>query len=461
MKKSTILWFRRDLRIEDNAALDWACENSSVIIPVYIFSPEEEDPWVPGAASRWWLHNSLMSLKNRLADRGLKLQFFYGSSEDNILKIIAETGADRLVYNRLYERHLYERDLRVEKNIKSRVDTISFDSGVLVSPGTVLNSQQLPYRVFTPFYKKLRPQLSQLCTNNSFKPRTDVRKTFDTVTVSSAQSLQSLQLLGEHHWHEKLGLHWQPGEEDAHRLLDNFLEQAVIHYQTQRDIPSLEATSRLSPYLHFGEITPQQIYLAVWPVLEGEMGAVAAQSAEVFVKQLIWREFAHNVLWHFPETATLPMDRRYRKDFWRSDNEDLLAWSRGETGVPIVDAGMKQLWQTGWMHNRVRMIVSSFLTKNLGIHWLDGARWFWDTLVDADLANNSLGWQWVAGCGVDAAPYYRVFNPNTQTRRFDSELKYIENWLPEHAQQDYPLPMVDLGDSRERALQRYRQHVQS
>ncbi|MCG6939341.1 MAG: DNA photolyase family protein [Gammaproteobacteria bacterium] len=459
MAATSILWFRRDLRMQDNAALEWACENSSAVIPVYIYSADEEQPWAPGAASRWWLHHSLLSLQSRLAGRRLKLYYFSGSSEAVIEKIIAETGANRLVYNRVYERQLYERDLRLEKNLKNSIDIVAFDSGLLFSPGTVLNSQQLPYRVFTPFYNKLRPQLSELHAYQSAETNDDALKALENKPVSSARSLQSLQLLDEHGWHEKLGLHWRPGEDEAHRLLDVFLEEAVQHYATQRDIPSLEGTSRLSPYLHFGEITPQQVCLAVWPLLEGEQGASASRSAEVFVKQLIWREFAHNVLWHFPETATLPMDRRYRKDFWRSDIDDFNTWTKGETGVPIIDAGMKQLWETGWMHNRVRMIVSSFLTKNLGINWLHGARWFWDTLVDADLANNSLGWQWVAGCGVDAAPYYRVFNPNTQTRRFDSELRYVEKWLPEHAQLDYPSPMVDLGVSREDALHRYKQHI--
>jgi deoxyribodipyrimidine photo-lyase len=239
------------------------------------------------------------------------------------------------------------------------------------------------------------------------------------------------------------------------------MEDAITYYDTGRDIPSIEATSRLSPYLHFGEITPRQISRMIWPLLEGQRDSKTAQSAEVFLKQLVWREFAHNVLWHFPETATQPMDKRYKKSFWRTSKADYVAWTRGETGVPIIDAGMKQLWETGWMHNRVRMIVSSFLTKNLGLNWLQGANWFWDTLVDADLANNSMGWQWVAGCGVDAAPYYRVFNPNTKTKRFDTRFKYINTWLPEHNELDYPQPMIDLASSREQALDRYKQNISS
>ena len=365
---ATIMWFRRDLRIHDNAALEWACKNSSKVIPIYIHSPEEEKPWAPGAASRWWLHHSLSVLEKKLADKGLKLHFFSGNSEDFILNIIDETGADYLVYNKLYEQHLYARDQSIEKRLKDKIDAVSFDSGLFFSPGTVLNNQQLPYRVFTPFYKKIRPLLSAGYSDYSTGSATANFKTVKNITLESGQSLKSLNLLGENNWHKKLGLHWQPGEDSASQLLDIFLEDAITYYETGRDIPSVEATSRLSPYLHFGEITPQQIYAAIWPFLEGEYGAKTTHSAEVFLKQLVWREFAHNVLWHFPETATQPMDKRYKKTFWRTSKADFTAWTKGETGVPIIDAGMNQLWQTGWMHNRVRMIVSSFLTKNLGIN---------------------------------------------------------------------------------------------
>jgi deoxyribodipyrimidine photo-lyase len=455
---TSILWFRRDLRLQDNAALSWACDNSDTVMPVYIHSPEEESPWAPGAASRWWLHHSLTALEEKLEARGLKLHFFSGSSEDVISSIIAEAGADTLVYNRLYEQHLHSRDVRLEKMLKDKLDVVSFDSGLFFAPGTVLNNQQLPYRVFTPFYKKIRPVLSPQYTDQHAAPGGASINTA-VKTLASEKSLSSLNLLGEHDWHSKLHSYWQPGEEGAHQLLDRFLEEAVADYDAGRDIPSHDSTSRLSPYLHFGEITPRQILAAIWPLLLGEFGAAKANAAEVFLKQLIWREFAYNVLWHFPETAAQPMDKRYNKTFWRSSKADYECWIKGETGIPIVDAGMKQLWQTGWMHNRVRMIVSSFLTKNLGIHWLHGARWFWDTLVDADLANNSLGWQWGAGCGVDAAPYYRVFNPVTQTKRFDSRFSYIDTWVPGYAESAYPQPMVDLASSRDEAKQRYKQFI--
>ena len=470
-KARSIIWFRRDLRLHDNAALEWACENSAAVIPVYIHSPEEEKPWAPGAASRWWLHHSLLSLQKKLADKGLKLHFYSGNSEQVIPKIIAESKADHLVYNRLYEQHLHDRDLRIEKKLEEKksidgfsieeFEVVTFDSGLFFSPGTVLNNQQLPYRVYTPFYKKLKPLLSVAMSQQYSDLSSDDSKVPESISLRSGSPLKSLNLLDEYHWHEKLTAHWSPGEDHAYELLDTFIDGAVEHYEVERDIPAVDSTSRLSPYLHFGEITARQIYYALWPLLEGEGGASATRSAEVFLKQLIWREFAHNVLWHFPETATKPMNPRYQKKFWRSNRADFDAWTKGETGIPIIDAGMKQLWETGWMHNRVRMIVSSFLTKNLGINWLDGANFFWDTLVDADLANNSMGWQWVAGCGVDAAPYYRVFNPNTQTKRFDNKFSYINRWAPGHAELDYPQPMVDLASSRDKAMQRYKNYISS
>lgn len=467
MKTDTcIVWFRRDLRIHNNAALDWALDTSSAVILVYIHSTDEERPWSPGAASQWWLHQSLLSLKKSLEDRGLSLNLFVGDSEKVISDIITESGANKLAYNRIYEKHLYDRDIRIEQNLIEKklidkADVISFDSGLFFSPGSILNNQGLPYRVFTPFYKKVRPLLDVFDHGQETSRGVHEVRGSRSVVFDSCQSIDALGLLDEIKWHCKLSLYWKPGEETAFQLMDDFIDDAVQHYDLERDIPSQDATSRLSPYLHYGEITPMQIYLALIPLLGGEYGPKTAQATEVYVKQLMWREFAHHVLWHFPETATEPMDRRYHKNFWRNDSIDFESWCRGETGIAIVDAGMKQLWETGWMHNRVRMIVSSFLTKNLGIYWQQGARWFWDTLVDADLANNVMGWQWVAGCGVDAAPYYRVFNPETQTRRFDEKLHYIDRWSPGHAELDYPQPMVDLAMSREQAIQRYKQYIKS
>jgi deoxyribodipyrimidine photo-lyase len=461
IRKLTILWFRHDLRLHDNPALNWVLDNSRSIIPIYIHAEDEEQPWAPGAASRWWLHHSLLALEKDLQSFGLKLNFFSGDSEQVLAEIIEKTGADSLVFNRLYEPHLQQRDSYLKQKLADKVEVITFESALFFAPGTVLNNQQKPYRVFTPFYKKVRPLLEWSDNSGMADSPSDRLGELTSTDIVFARPLTALGLLDDNRWHEKLHRHWQPGEENASSLIENFVDDAVNSYQTDRDVPSVAGTSQLSPYLHFGEISPRQIYLALLPLLEGAGNAQSAQSAEVFLKQLIWREFAHNVLWHFPYTATEPMDQRFNASFWDCDEDDFQSWCRGETGIPIIDAGMKQLWETGWMHNRVRMIVSSFLTKNLGIHWLHGARWFWDTLVDADLANNSMGWQWVAGCGVDAAPYYRIFNPETQTKRFDAKLAYVNTWVPGHIELDYPSPIVDLAASRSLALQRYKQNITS
>jgi len=459
---TSILWFRRDLRLQDNPALDWVCENSETVLPVYIHSDEEH--WPMGGASRWWLHHSLQQLEKQLQAAGLKLHVFKGDSQQVLQSLIAQTEATDLVFNKLYEPAICLRDSVLTKKLDHSVAVHAFDSGLFTVPGEVLNNQQLPYRVFTPFYKKIRPMLD-MQSERQFDVQQSTRgaslKTLKPVELDGNDDLSTLDLLDENSWHDKLSSYWQPGEQNTAALVEAFIDNALDDYQVGRDIPSRDATSMLSAHLHFGEITPQRIYAAIWPILQGQHSASAMNSAEVFIKQLLWREFAHHVLWHFPHTAERPMNTRYKHSFWRFDEKEFSRWTRGETGVPIVDAGMKQLWETGWMHNRVRMIVSSFLTKNLGIHWIYGARWFWDTLVDADLANNTMGWQWVAGCGVDAAPYYRVFNPLRQAQRFDQNNQYIDRWVPEHIELDYPQPMVDLASSRDEALSRYKLNISS
>ena len=269
--------------------------------------------------------------------------------------------------------------------------------------------------------------------------------------------------------------HWQPGEQGAQAKLAEFIRTSLSHYSANRDFPARDATSRLSPHLHFGEVSPRQMLAAVEEMQIQERRPGLSRAAEHFLRELGWREFAHYILYHFPHTAELPFDPRFRNFPWHRDERMLERWQRGMTGYPIIDAGMRELWQTGTVHNRVRMIVASFLTKNCGLHWLDGARWFWDTLVDADLANNSLNWQWVAGCGADAAPYFRIFNPVTQGQKFDPEGHYIKRWLPElsglnaaqihtpwkeNAPHYYP-PLLDLGESRRDALSKYQDFIRN
>ena len=456
----TIIWFRRDLRLHDNPALHWACENSDRVIPVYIHAPHEEEPWAPGAASRWWLSGSLQQLDQALSQYGLTLHQFTGDSARVLTEICQASGARNLVFNHLYEPHLAKRDHQLGKQLETLgIQIHSFHSRLFFQPGSILNNQGMPYRVYTPFYRKARGLLDTLYGHYQPLNSHGHLKTLKPVTSVLTLADQPVKLLDEHPWHDKLHQHWQPGEQHGHDILDQFIDHRIGDYVEGRDIPSMDGTSRLSPYLHFGELSVQQIYLVLQPLLAGALGSKAMDAAERFLSQLIWREFAHHILWHYPQSSVKPMNTRFSNRFWKSNKNHFNRWTQGTTGVAIVDAGMKQLWETGWMHNRVRMIVASYLTKNLGIGWLQGARWFWDTLVDADLANNSMGWQWVAGCGVDAAPYFRIFNPLTQTKRFDNESKYIDHWVPEHNKQDYPQPLVDLSASREQALQRYKQHT--
>jgi deoxyribodipyrimidine photo-lyase len=381
---------------------------------------------------------------------------------DNLRDLIRDTGATLVCWNKLYEPAELERDAQVAKALQDGDVTIEqFNSTLLFEPGTVLNKQQLPYRVFTPFWRTLEKELATLPA-----PRRSPRKLPTVKRSLESIPIQDLSLLPKIRWDEGLAESWTPGESGALKQLRSFGKHAA-QYPTGRDRPDLELTSRLSPHLHFGEIGPRQILTAL-------------RDHNSYLRQVGWREFAHHLLFHFPETTDKPLDARFAKQRWQRSPVHVKAWQRGATGIPLVDAGMRELWRTGWMHNRVRMIVASWLTKNLQINWLVGARWFWDTLVDADLANNTLGWQWVAGCGADAAPYYRIFNPVLQAKRFDPHRRYLRRWLPEIARLPdrwihepwaapeavlqragvqlgvtYPRPIVDLGDSRKRALRVY------
>jgi len=457
---SCIVWFRRDLRLYDNPALHWACQHHRQVIPVYIHDNRPDQPWAPGSASRWWLACSLQQLERTLRGHGLALVKLSGDPASLLARVARAGQAQQLVFNRLYEPDTLRQDEHISRQLQAQgLRVQSFHSGLLLEPGNILNQQGGPYRVYTPFYRRARALLES--RYQDYRPLDADKLLHRVQPVTAAERLSDplFSVSEPHAWQDKLARHWQPGEKHGQHLLERLLEQSLADYPLQREVPALDGSSRLSAYLHFGEISPQQIFQLLQPLLTGSAGARLADGAEGFLRQLLWREFAHQVLWHFPHSSDRPLDQRYSSGFWRSNKKLLQRWTRGETGVPLVDAGMKQLWETGWMHNRVRMVAASFLTKNLGIHWLQGARWFWETLVDADLANNSMGWQWVAGCGVDAAPYYRIFNPQTQARRFDGESVYIDRWLPHHSQPDYPPPMVDLAASRQRALQRYKQRI--
>jgi deoxyribodipyrimidine photo-lyase len=465
--KLALLWFRRDLRLTDNPALAHALEQSEQVIPVYIHAPEEEAPWQPGAASCWWLHHSLAALAQALRKQDSRLVFLQGPSASALRHMIAHTGASAVFWNRLYEPALIRRDTAIKRELNEQgIEAQSFNAALLVEPPFVLTQSGTPYKVFTAFYKACQ-QLPQPRvpgrTPRQFRPAT---------RWPVGDKLADLQLLPQHPWIKKFDAYWQPGEAGARKRLNAFTDK-VVDYPTARDLPGTDGVSYLSAHLHFGEVSPQQIWHSV-------TSSVAPAKCEVYLRQLVWRDFAHYVLYHFPETTQENFRREFDQFPWRRDKKILRAWTHGRTGIPLIDAGMRELWQCGWMHNRVRMNVASYLTKNALIHWLEGARWFWDTLVDADLANNTMGWQWSAGCGVDAAPYFRIFNPVRQAERFDAQGVYVSTWIPQlkalpnkfiHApwqtppeqlkraeidlNKDYCLPVLDLKKTRDRALAAY------
>jgi len=470
--RTAIVWFRRDLRLADNPALRHAVAQAGRIVPVFIHDADEESPWAPGAASRWWLHHSLIGLSTSLDRRGCALIVRRGPSLRTLDELLTSTGATLVTWNRLYEPASSERDTRVSSALRERGVTVeTSNAALLFEPGTIRNRQDQPYRVFTPFWRTAQQFLLEIA-----RPLAAPRLPPSPRRREQTLKVEELDLLPKVRWDLKLAEHWTPGEGGAQKQLKRCAGR-LDRYAADRDRPDLAGTSRLSPHLHFGEIGPRQILAAVHP--NGAAGA-RLRAREAYVRQLGWREFAHHLLFHFPQTPEQPLDGRFAALPWQTEHSWQEAWRRGMTGYPLVDAGMRELWATGWMHNRARMIVASLLTKNLQIHWLEGARWFWETLVDADLANNTLGWQWTAGCGADASPYERIFNPMLQTERFDPERKYLRRWLPELARlpsrwihqpwlaptsvladagvvlgKTYPLPIVDFRRSREAALSSY------
>ena len=441
---ATLLWLRQDLRLADHPALHAAVERGAAVIPIFLWCPQEEGAWSPGAASRWWLHHSLASLQTDFAKRGATLVIRRG--EDSLVALrglIRETGANAVYWSRRYEPRLVERDRRIKDALRADgLEARSFNAALLTEPWDVQNLSGKPFQVFTPYWRKVSATLELPA------PLPAPKRIPAPERIVSTLPLDALQLLPQIRWDGGLARTWTPGERGAAQRLDHFLDGPVKDYGETRNLPAESGTSRLSPHLHFGEISPRQIWHAAPKWRTGQ-----------FMTEIGWREFAHHLLYHFPHTTDAPLRADFARFPWREDARELRAWQRGETGIPLVDAGMRELWDTGWMHNRVRMVVASFLVKNLRMHWLHGARWFWDTLVDADLASNTLGWQWAAGCGADAAPYFRVFNPQSQAEKFDPQGEYIRRWIPElggrpgsSGTRAYPPPIVDLKASREAAL---------
>ncbi|MGE5540182.1 MAG: cryptochrome/photolyase family protein [Gemmatimonas sp.] len=470
MTSPVILWFRFDLRIADNAAVDAAARSGRPVIPVYILDDDSPGEWRLGAASRWWLAGSLEALSASLARLGSRLVLRHGEAGRALASVIAETGATEVVCNRVHEPWAVARDERIAAALAARAITFrAFESQLLFPPEAMPGPRRVGYRVFTAFWK------AALASPAPAAP-IPVPTGF-----SAPDPWPASEPLGDWSlcptapdWAGGLRDAWTPGEEGARERLTHFLNQGIEAYATARDRPDLSGTSRLSPHLRFGEIGPRQVWHAVTARAAAENREAAGAP---FLRQLLWREFSYNLLNRFPQLPEEPLQRGFGRFPWRGDEGALAAWRRGRTGYPMVDAAMRELWATGWMHNRARMIVASFLVKHLLQPWHTGAGWFWDTLVDADLANNAASWQWVAGCGADAAPYFRIFNPVLQGEKFDPDGAYVRRWVPELAGlpsalihrpwtatplaladagvrlgHTYPRPIVDHAFARSRAL---------
>jgi deoxyribodipyrimidine photo-lyase len=424
---ATLLWLRRDLRLADHPALADAVSRGGAVIPVFLWCPPEEG-WPTGGATNWWLDLSLRALDEQLRRRGSRLVVRRGPALQTLRELVRETGANAVVWNRCYEPTAVARDRVVKEALRADgLQVASFNSALLLEPWENVKDDGTPYRVFTPFWKAM-------LRRGAMPPPAEMpRRIPSPKEWPFSETIDALDLRPRIDWAAGLRETWTPGEEGAAAELRRFLDEGIASYPERRDFPADVGTSRLSPHLHFGEIGPRSVWRAVQEACAGHGDAAFDASAESWLRQLAWREFGHHLLFHFPHTDVAPLRPEFARFAWREDDEALERWKRGKTGYPIVDAGMRELWATGWMHNRVRMLAASFLVKDLRIAWQEGARWFWDTLVDADLANNTLGWQWTAGCGADAAPYFRVFNPVLQSRRFDPAAVYLRRWLPELA----------------------------
>jgi deoxyribodipyrimidine photo-lyase len=470
MTSSSIVWFRQDLRLAENPALHAAVSQRAPVLCVYIWAPEEEGDWPPGAASRWWLHHSLTSLDADLRRRGSRLIVARGPSANVLSILVKRFKVSHVYWNSRCEPASIRRDRAVATALtRLGAETQQSNGAWLFDLHAIKNAEGRRYRIFTQFWNRCLTQAEPARPLHA--PTTIPAPT----RWPTSLSVDALELLPRIHWTGGLEKTWKPGAAGAKAQLRALLRRTLREYAVQRDIPGVAGTSRLSPHLHYGEISPRQIWHAVKDAHFGARGTVRGE--EAYLRQLGWREFAHYLILHFPDTPCQPLRPEFKAFPWRKSTAWLKAWQRGRTGYPLVDAGMRELWATGWMHNRARMIVASFLIKDLLQRWQDGACWFWDTLADADLANNTLGWQWVAGCGADAAPFFRIFNPVVQGERFDPAGAYVRKWVPELAKipaafihkpwlatapvlaaagvtlgKTYPRPLVDHSAARNAAL---------
>ncbi len=463
---TNIVWFRNDLRLADHAALAAACEAGQVM-PVFVLDDAAAGQWRQGGASCWWLHHSLASLQADLQERGAQLVLKRGNARDIIPRLAKEIGAASVYASRSHEPWLRGMDRDVAESLKAAgIEFHRHRSSLMFGPEQITTKSGGAYGVYTPF--------SRACFDK-FTPRPPIAAPdkYAKVAKVESDSLEDWRLLPKHpDWAGGLRETWTPGEAGAKRQLAEFVKHSLHDYDTGRNAPGAHNTSMLSPHLHWGELAIDTVWHAA-DASERHPG----NGVTTFLKELIWHEFSAYLLWHHPDLPDQPLRKQFAAMPWREAPDDLRAWQRGMTGIPIVDAGMRQLWQIGWMHNRIRMVTASFLIKHLLLPWQEGEAWFWDTLVDADLAANSVSWQWVAGCGADAAPYFRIFNPVLQGEKFDSHGDYVRRYVPElsklpnkylHAPwqaparvlkesgvvlgETYPHPIVDLQAGRNRAL---------
>jgi deoxyribodipyrimidine photo-lyase len=457
---ATIVWFRQDLRLHDHPALHAAVARGEPLLLVYVL--ETAGPWRAGAAYRYWLHQSLAALATDLQRHGQRLLLLRGDARRELARLRATSAADALYFNRRHEPHDRAVDAQLARDLAAHCEVRDFNGHLLFEPEQVRTGGGTPYRVFTPYYRACLQQAAPS------RPLPAPTRWPAAGAAPAGLSLVELALEPRIAWATGIAARWPAGEQAAHVALDEFIDERMSDYVRDRDRPALSGTAGLSPYLCIGAVSARSCWHAAQDAALRERDAGQVGASEAWTRQLVWREFAYHLLHHFPATTNAPFRTDWQAFPWLQDDAALRRWQRGETGIPIVDAGMRELWHTGYMHNRVRMLVASLLCKHLGLHWLAGARWFWDTLIDADLANNTLGWQWSAGCGADAAPYFRIFNPVSQSQKFDPHGIYLRRWLPERAALDdkaihdpavrvpgYAPAMVDLASGRQQALARY------
>ena len=468
-KNIGIFWFRQDLRLNDNLALNDVIKNSNKAVFIYIL---DEDIRL-GRASMWWLNHSLNSLNLSLKEFNSQLFFFKGSPKIILNNLIKKYDIKRVHWNRLYDRYSIKRDTEI-KNIlnKKKINVASYGGSLINEPWSIKNKSGSFFKVFTPYWNNCLDKIDEI---KLYKISKEIDNKF--INIPESLTLKDLNLYDKKlEWTKKLSYYWAPGENKALECFNYFKEKVINNYDEGRDRPDKDYTSRLSPYIHFGEISPHRIYKEV-----NKINISNTISKKKYLSEIGWREFSYNLLYNYPDIRTKAIQEKFLKFPWEKKSKYLKSWQNGKTGYPIVDAGMRELYETGWMHNRVRMIVGSFLCKNLLIHWWEGEKWFYDKLLDADLGSNSAGWQWIAGCGADAAPYFRVFNPVSQGLKFDPNGAYVKKYLTKlknipsrlvHSPwelskddqnkysciigKDYPKPIVDLSESRNRALDAFK-----